>query len=148
MAPPPAVTAAGGRVPAPFGTGQNKDRAVLSSSSLAPSPPQSDAQLGWVPDTPTTVEVVPVAPAASSRTPKAFVNPSAPPARIHSVDMVPPAVLTSASNAALGPALPELLPHLPPPLEAPKQLYKGPSEGKIIWAGKLARHGIIEIQGN
>jgi len=148
-APVPAVSASSRRLPEPRVTERDKDRSVPSSPSQAPSTPQSDAQpLGWVQETPTTVEVVPVAPGSPSRTAKAFVTPHAPPARVHSVDMVPPAVLTSTSNTAPAPALPELLPHLPPPLEVPKQLYKGPSEGKIIWAGKLARHGTIEIQGN
>jgi hypothetical protein len=141
----PAVSAADRPSPEARVTERNKDRSVPSSTSQAPSP-QSDAQLHTVREAPTTVEVVPIAPAVPSTTLRRFVTPSAPPVRIRSIDVVPPAVLTSASNTA--PALPELLPHLPPPPEVPKQHYRGPSEGKIIWAGKLARHGTIEIQGN
>lgn len=128
-------------------TEHNEDQSIPSSASQVPSRLQPDA-LPPVKekDGRSTVEVVPAAPAVTSSTVRSFVAPSSAPARIRNVDVVPPAVLTTASNTA--PALPELLPHLPPPPEMPKQLYRGPSEGKIIWAGKLSRHGTIEIQGN
>jgi hypothetical protein len=142
----PTVNAADRRSSEPRETEHDKDRSVPSSASQALSMTQSDAQLHTVQEAPPMVEIAPIAPALPSRTVRRFVTPSAPPVRIRSVDVVPPAVLTSASNTA--PALPELLAHLTPPPEVPKQLYRGPSEGKIIWTGKLARHGTIEIQGN
>jgi proteasome lid subunit RPN8/RPN11 len=125
-------------------TEYSRDRSAPAPAGQAPSMLQSDAHT--VKEARSTVEVVSLAPAVPSSTVRSFVTPSASPARIRSVDVVPPAVLTSASNTM--PVLPELLPHLPQPPEVTKQLYRGPSEGKIIWAGKLARHGTIEIQGN
>ena len=141
----PAVKAADRRSSEPRITEHNKDRSVPSSASQAPSKLQADAKLPAFKKAPSTVEVVPMARVVPSRAVRPFVTPSAPPAGIRSVDVVPPTVLTFTSNTA--PAFPELLPHLPQPPEVTKQLYRGPSEGKIIWAGKLARHGTIEIQG-
>jgi proteasome lid subunit RPN8/RPN11 len=103
-------------------------------------------------EAPTKPELVEIVSTASSNPGRQFVTPlpTPTPSRRRSVDIVPPAVPTTASNIA--PTLPDLLPHLPAPelpkAELPKQIYRGPSEGKIIWAGKLARHGTIQIQGN
>jgi hypothetical protein len=142
----PAVKAAGRHSSEPPVTQHKKDRPVASSASHAPSMPEADSKLQAIEKASSTLEVVPMARAVPSNTARPFVPSTAPPADIRSVDVVPPAVLTLTSNTA--PAFPELLPHLPPPPQAAKQLYRGPSEGKIIWAGKLARHGTIEIQGN
>jgi hypothetical protein len=125
---------------------QNSDRWAPSSADPARSLPQSDPERKTAKETRATVEVIPMARTGPSSTARPFVTPSAPPVRVRTVDVVPPVALAPASNTA--PALPELLPHLPPPPEPPKQLYRGPSEGKIIWAGKLMRHGTIQIQGN
>lgn len=133
------------RLPEPRVSERHEDQSLPPSASRAPSIPKSHAPLPTTHKAPTVTEVVPLAAARQPKTVRGFVTPNATPVRIRIVDLVPPAVSTSASNTP--PALPELLPHLPPP-ELPKQVYRGPSEGKIIWAGKLARHGTIEIRGD
>ena len=74
-----------------------------------------------------------------------FVSPRANVVRSRGVDAAPPPLPPVASDMA--PALPELLPRLPAP-ELPKPVYRGRLEGKIIWTGKLVRHGTVQIQGN
>jgi proteasome lid subunit RPN8/RPN11 len=122
------------------------DRSAPPSEPKVQSKPPADAKRVAAPEDPVAKEVVPVASAIPSPTDRRFVAPHPPtPVRTRSVDIAPPAVPTAVSNNA--PFFPASLPHLPS-AELPKQVYRGPTEGKIIWAGKLARHGTIEIQGN
>jgi hypothetical protein len=128
-------------------TERDEDRSAVASSTerKKPSKPQPDAKPNALQEPPVTTEVVPLAAAIPSRADRRFVAPSPTQVRVRSVDIAPPAVPTAVSNNA--PFFPASLPHLPSP-ELPKQVYRGPTEGKIIWAGKLPRHGTIEIQGN
>ena len=57
---------------------------------------------------------------------------------------VPPPPLIAANNA---PSMAALIPRVSAPIPL-KAADPGPRVGKIIWAGKLARRGTIQIQGN
>ena len=124
---------------------------VVSSPSRpaeqAPSKEQLDSQLPPIKEEvhsqPETPQLTSDVPAKSAR--RLVVPETRNVVRSRGVDVVPPDLPAVASNIA--PALPELLPRLPVP-ELPKPVYQGPLEGKIIWAGKLARHGTIQIQGS
>jgi hypothetical protein len=56
----------------------------------------------------------------------------------------PPAIATN-TDAVMTPTIPRLL---PAPAPTPLNRDEGPQAGKIIWTGKLARSGTIQILGN